>query len=217
MMADFDRLNYYEILQVKYDACAFEIRQAYKALLEVYSEDSLATYSLFTEEERDEILSSIENAFLTLIDADKRTVYDTKLVESGEVTPSVLGEGERKKAIPIFHHGKSRERRDSSQRLQRERKEGEVQEILSAIKGAECVSGEDLKRLRRALGIELEEVFELTKISPVVVRAIEQDDFAILPPEVYLKSFLGSYAEVLQLEANRIVAKYLKNMKRNGG
>jgi cytoskeletal protein RodZ len=81
------------------------------------------------------------------------------------------------------------------------------------LKG-EVISGKDLKNLREFLGIELEEVYRDTKISPTALEAIEKDDIANLPPTIYLKSFLKSYAEILQLDTNRIVEGYLKNIEK---
>lgn len=79
----------------------------------------------------------------------------------------------------------------------------------------EVISGEHLKNLRESLGIELEEVFQATKISPTALQAIERDDITNLPPTIYLKSFLKAYAEILQLDAKQIVDGYLKNIQKD--
>ena len=76
MSKQFKDLDYYELLRIPYNASPFEIRQAYKNILSIYEENSLATYSLFTDGERKKILAKIENAFLTLIDGNKRKSYD---------------------------------------------------------------------------------------------------------------------------------------------
>jgi cytoskeleton protein RodZ len=81
------------------------------------------------------------------------------------------------------------------------------------LKG-EVISGKDLKNFRESLGIELREVFQATKISPTTLEAIEKDDTANLPPTIYLKSFLKSYAEILQLDTEKIVDGYLKNIEK---
>jgi DnaJ-class molecular chaperone len=83
MIKKFKDLNYYELLSIPYNASSFEIRQAYKHILAIYEENSLATYSLFVEDERKVILSKIEDAFLTLIDDKKRKAYDNNLVSIG--------------------------------------------------------------------------------------------------------------------------------------
>lgn len=75
-MKNFEELDYYEILDIPIDASPFEISRAYRKALEVYGENSLLTYSLFSKEERINILSRIKQAHDTLIDRTKRTVYD---------------------------------------------------------------------------------------------------------------------------------------------
>ena len=93
-----DKLNYYEILKIPLNASFVKIKQAYSYVLSVYDEDSFATYSLFSNGERDTILKAIEKAFLTLTDEDKRADYDRMLVESGQVDIAVIrnGQGEVK-------------------------------------------------------------------------------------------------------------------------
>jgi cytoskeletal protein RodZ len=76
----------------------------------------------------------------------------------------------------------------------------------------EIISGEDLKNLRESQGLELQDIHRITKISPTVLKTIEKDDIANLPPRIYLKSFLKAYAEILQVDTNRIVQGYLKNI-----
>ena len=60
-MKSFDGLNYYEILQIPLGASYIEIKRAYRDALSIYEEDALATYFLFSDDERDNILKIIEN------------------------------------------------------------------------------------------------------------------------------------------------------------
>lgn len=204
-MRQYKELNHYELLQVTYDASSFTIRQAYKEMVELYRKDSLATYSLFSDDERNDILARIENAFLTLIDRDKRYEYDRMLVERGEL-PDDAFSVKKSKAISILRASKLRAQKEKID-------DPEAREMLRRTANAERISGGDLRRLREKLGIERNDVFQATKISPTVLDAIEQDDYDNLPPGLYLRSFLGSYAEVLQLDAQKIVTGYLKNME----
>jgi len=101
-MKSLDGLNYYEILQIPVSASFIEIKRAYREALSIYSEDSLATYCLFSNDERDNILTIIEKAFLTLIDENKRTVYDKGLVDSGQIN-KLITRKDQSKTIASFH------------------------------------------------------------------------------------------------------------------
>jgi DnaJ-class molecular chaperone len=85
-MRNFEELNFYEILEISIDASPFKIKRAYKNALEVYGKNSLLTYSLFSEEERVNILGRIEDAYNTLIDKSKRTAYDASLGDKSTPT-----------------------------------------------------------------------------------------------------------------------------------
>lgn len=215
MIKKFEDLSYYELLKIPVNASSFEIRQAYKKILAIYEESSLATYSLFSEDERKAILAKIESAFLTLIDNKKRDTYDNKLVNSGEVSTNILVEKGQKKAIPIFQINKTRNRTSNPSRIRKKIQEKAAKELSGAMLKGEIISGRDLKNLRESLDIELEEIFQATKISPTALEAIEKDDIANLPPTIYLKSFLKSYADLLQLDEKKIVEGYLKNIEKS--
>jgi DnaJ-class molecular chaperone len=72
MMKTFENENYYQILQVSPNARADEIKIAYRDALAIYEAESTATYSLFSEAQRERLLQAIETAFDCLINADKR-------------------------------------------------------------------------------------------------------------------------------------------------
>jgi DnaJ-class molecular chaperone len=212
MIKKFKNLNYYELLRISYNASSFEIRQAYKQVLAIYEEDSLATYSLFTEDERKLILSKIENAFLTLMDDEKRKGYDSNLVDRGEAPDNILTDRQKKKAIPIFPRSKARANTNNLARIKTKIQEKKAGDLSTIMLNGKQISGKDLRNLRESLGIELEEIFQVTKISPTALAAIEKDDVVNLPPKVYLVSFLKSYAEALQLDPQQVVEGYIKNI-----
>ena len=59
-MKPFEEQNYYEVLEVSPNALPLEIRRAYKKSFALYQDDSIASYSFFSGEERQEILSRID-------------------------------------------------------------------------------------------------------------------------------------------------------------
>jgi hypothetical protein len=59
-MKPFREQNYYELLEIPPDASPLEIRRAYKRVFELYQDESIVSYSFFSKEERQEILSILE-------------------------------------------------------------------------------------------------------------------------------------------------------------
>jgi curved DNA-binding protein CbpA len=71
--------NYYEILGVARTATPEDIRNAYEVSKHAFQDNSLATYSLFTDEENQEILALISRAYETLFNPELRREYDAFL------------------------------------------------------------------------------------------------------------------------------------------
>lgn len=60
--------------------------------------------------------------------------------------------------------------------------------------------GEILKKTREAQGITLEEVSQATKIRCKYLEAIEQEEFQLLPGEIYAKGFVTTYLKYLGIK-----------------
>ena len=211
-MKKFEDLSYYEILEIPVGASSYEIREAYKEALSIYNDDSLTTYSLFSDDERDEIREKVEEAFLTLIDEVKRADYDRMLVDSGRVDEQILHGEQRGKPTQLFSQNKVTYSNAVSSMVRKKIEERDVEDIASEILSQERISGSDLKRLREAIGIKQGEVFEITRITISVLDAIENDLVESLPPLIYLKNFLKQYAEILQVDPEKIVEGYTRHM-----
>ena len=70
-------------------------------------------------------------------------------------------------------------------------------------------SGLFLKRAREARRISLEELSGITKISKTYLTAIEDENFAKLPAQVFVRGFLTQVARTLKLPADKMVPAYL--------
>lgn len=99
-MVDFDRKNYYEVLEVPQAASLQEIHDAYQRARNAYSGDSVAMYSLMTQDECERILDQIEEAYSVLGIAEKRREYDRIRGFNQEHTPD--GFNEKVKSIPDY-------------------------------------------------------------------------------------------------------------------
>jgi len=212
-MRTFEDLTYYELFEVPANASGFEIRQAYRNALSIYGDDSTIAYAFFTKEERTKILKRVEEAFSTLINDDKREQYDKILVDKNIIDSSSLTKKRPKVATPIFS-AKSSGGKAVSGKIESAIKGKDLKAIVDDILSTDAVSGKDLQRLRTAVGIRIEDVFEVTRISVATLHAIENDLVEALPPTVYLRNFLKDYAELLHADPERITAGYLKNLDR---
>jgi cytoskeleton protein RodZ len=68
--------------------------------------------------------------------------------------------------------------------------------------------GELLKEARQNKGVSLEEVEEAIRIRTKYLQALEEEDFSIMPPKVYIKGFLRNYAVYLGLDPEEVRALY---------
>jgi len=201
-MRKFEELNHYEIFEISINASAFEIRQAYKEALSIYGDDSPISYSFFPQEESKEILNRIEEAFSTLIDQEKRELYNKMLVREKKIDPSSLTKKREKVPTPLFS-SKTPGGAAISKTIMKRIKDKNLKKAEEVILSKDMISGDDLKQLRKTVGIKIEDLFEVTRISVSILKAIENDDFGTLPPAVYLKNFLKTYAELFEVDPKK--------------
>lgn len=212
-MKPFRQQNYYEVLEVSPDELPLGIRRAYKKAFTLYQEDSIASYSFFSEEERKEILSCIEQAYLTLINPESRAVYDRSLIALGLLEEGKRYQDKTKEPITIYDLQKTRVDSQSTSKRSNELKSCAAQNpVIHDILTQDTLTGSDLQKLRTDLHVSLEEIAEQTNIRIDILHAMEKGDFDLLPPLVYLKGFLKSYVRCLKLDEHVIVNAYLKKI-----
>ena len=184
--------TYYEILEVSPTATTKEIQRAYEHAKETFHADSMAVYSLFSEKEVKEIEEAVEEAYRVLMDESSRKSYDQThsrtMREQSLEKPSEVQMAGREKRTPLSFTD------------------------LSFNAEVEHYRGRELKQVRERMGFELQTVSKETKISLKILESLEEENFEKLPPLVYLKGFLKSYAQCLGLDAQKVVEGYLQSM-----
>jgi len=184
--------TYYEILEVSPSATTKEIQRAYEHAKETFHADSMAVYSLFSEKEVKEIEEAVEEAYRVLMDEPSRKSYDqTHSRTTGEQPlekPYEAHVGPREKKAPLSFTD------------------------LSFNAEVAHYRGRELKQVREKIGLELQTVSKETKISLKILEFLEEENFEKLPPLVYLKGFLKSYAQCLGLDTQKVVEGYLQSM-----
>ncbi|WP_320670964.1 helix-turn-helix domain-containing protein [Patulibacter defluvii] len=68
--------------------------------------------------------------------------------------------------------------------------------------------GATLREARMRAGIDIAEVEARTKIRAKYLRALENEEWSLLPGSTFVKSFLRTYAEALGLDAKLLVEEY---------
>jgi cytoskeletal protein RodZ len=74
--------------------------------------------------------------------------------------------------------------------------------------------GEALRERRMAMKIDVHEVEEETKIRAKYLRALENEEYNLLPGPAYVKSFLRTYADYLNLDSRTLVDRYKTDHER---
>ena len=204
--------NFYDLLGIEFNASAFEINRAYKELCQLYHEDSLASYSFFSREERQEILTTLNEAFSTLIDEEKRSRYDQSLRGDGLLGEKMESRGGRKTHQLVPDSNSFRNNRILTIRNELRAmvsSNPEIQGILTH----DALWGRDLKRIREKLGVSLEVIAEMTKVRILFLRAIEDDEVEKVPSLIFLKGFLRAYAQSIGLDVDIVANRYLSRIK----
>ncbi|CAM4251650.1 helix-turn-helix domain-containing protein [Saccharibacillus endophyticus] len=72
--------------------------------------------------------------------------------------------------------------------------------------------GQQLKDARMQKGLSLEDVQEMTKIRKRYLEAIEQGDFKVLPGSFYVRAFIKTYAEAVDLDPDLLLQNHPKDV-----
>ena len=211
-MKPFEEQHYYEILDISPNASPFEIRNAYKVALQMYGNNSPVSYSLFSKDERARLLSMLKKAFLTLIDKETRSEYDKKLIEDGIIDEDSIYSEDSRQPIPIINLKRSEERASIAPVPKSLKLEAASNPVVREILTQDVLTGEDLKKIRVAQGVSLENISEYTKIRIGFLNSIEEDRFDNLPSKFHLRSFLKSYVQFFCTETESIIDRYLKRV-----
>ena len=184
--------DYYTLFQISPEASQIDIINAYRHAKLAYQQDSLAIYSLFSEQELEQIHLQIEEAYRVLSDPQKRRDYDALNLPSDMDTDQspLLG----KNVIPL--HRQIVDNGINDEPGKEEPVEGEI------------YSGKALRETREAKNITLEYIAQRTKISKRYLQAIEDEDPENFPETVYLKGYLRQYASEIGLDPNELVQCY---------
>jgi flagellar biosynthesis protein FlhG len=189
--------SHYELLEVPPTASFEDIRRANRRIRDIYGAESIAVSGLYDPASLEAVHRRLDLAYTTLMDAAKRKEYDHELFPDGvpmPVTPpQSLAEASAPTARPA---SKSDDPAVVS-----------VRPPMPEITARTEFSGPLLRQIREAIGVELREIAEKSKIGMAYLQALEGEVFAKLPAPVYVRGFLVEYARALGLDGHRPSAR----------
>jgi curved DNA-binding protein CbpA len=230
------RHNYYEILNVGKDATRKEIVEAYQKAKSTYEKNSMALYSLYSDDDSENMMNLIEEAYQVLINPQRRNLYNREY--SISTTRSVVNivfdkPGEIKRTFvetPDFKNVNSKDVKTESKAntkinkvafkayastLSKEEKfenpEYNIdEEMEEQIKKEHFFSGDFFARVRIYKNMSFSYVSNKLKLAVYHIEAIEREDFKALPVRVYTRGFISSYAKLLGLNQDLAVSAYME-------
>jgi len=176
-----------------------DIRRANRRIRDIYGAESIAISGLYDPASLEAVHRRLDLAYTTLMDAAKRKEYDLELFPEGVPLPLASADGSGTVARVTA-------RTDDSP-------SGGVRPPMPEVNPRTAFSGAMLRQVREALGIELREIAERSKIGMAYLQAIEEERFAKLPAAVYVRGFLGEYARLLGLDPERVKDTYLERYR----
>lgn len=214
--------NYYEVLGVQTDATPEEISRGYKQAKLAFSPDGAAMYSLLSEEECNQMVELIDEAFSILYDSRKRQEYD----KAKGITPST----------PINIEVETFNLQEKLEELKDDKKNEEPkinrlvaqkrfaldytvdEDFEKEIEQATEFTGEFLRKIRTYKNVSIERLSDMTKVSKGYLVSIEEENIEKLPATAYTRGFIYQYAKCLKLSPDLVATSYiyrLKNLREN--
>jgi curved DNA-binding protein CbpA len=211
--------NYYEILEVPTDASAEEVHQGYIKTKNAYSNDSLALYSLMSQEECSSILDLIDEAYSIISDPKRRIMYDearginqTMSAPKRTVTYDIPAPGKE----DVVTHETSNASNTMAKIVAKNRfaLEYPVDEAFEReIEQTTEFTGELLRKIREYKQVDIPRLSDMTKVSKTYIRHIEDENVEKLPAFVYARGFVYQYAKCLKLNPELVATSYIYHIK----
>ncbi|HJS74539.1 MAG TPA: helix-turn-helix domain-containing protein [Vicinamibacteria bacterium] len=218
--------DYYQVLEVEYDASPEEIQSAYEDAREIYSHEALVSVSILTEPERRKTYERIAEAYQTLIAEESRRLYDESLgipcrspararltVERRE-TPLILTSPLNPLDTEALAEADGALPESVPDPQMPERRSFEPRRNPLQLGMTEEATGEFLRRARESLGLDLSAISEETKIGGSMLEYIEAERLDRLPAPIYLKNFTLQIARCLGLDEEKVARTYLARIRR---
>ncbi len=199
-MKPLSEMTHYEVLEVEPEASASDVERAYRIASATYSDDSLATYSLYEESEVEAIRERIEQAYQVLASNEARVDYDVGIGGTEPASEPGLVEIELD-----FETVSDVALANAATEID------EFTDLEDLNDGS--FDGARLRRTRLSRGIDIGKIAQITKINPTYLECIEEERFDELPADVYVRGFVVAYAGCVGLDPDRVAPVYMDRLR----
>jgi curved DNA-binding protein CbpA len=228
-----NKLGHYEILDLTENATRKEIVEAYQKAKSIYGKDSMAVYSLYSNEDSTDMLNLIEEAYQVLINPQRRELYNKEHnINSHRSVVNIFFDkpGEIKRAFvetPNFKRMPESDISDESPEINKEAFKAYVsiskqdmtttlpdyktnEEMETRIKTENNFNGKFFAEVRAYKNMSLGYVSNKTKVPIYHIEAVEREDYSALPARVYTLGFIKTYARLLGFDQDKALKAYIE-------
>lgn len=206
MIKKIGEMDFYELLNLRFDASPKDIENAYLLAVATYHEESVASYGALGHTERGVILDRIEEAFQTLRDPEKKKTYDLLVLHrhSEFQQRASLRRSTRKLEIEGTEEGESLFDKFKAALSRRWRGRDGREQGKNGLEPQRLPRdfyyyGDYLKKVRERRGLSREEIAARCGISLERIELLEKEDLPSSPHKEKLLEGLRLYAKCLGL------------------
>lgn len=215
--------NYYEWFGLDRGCTSLDIKTQYETLKKLYVADNPILRDIYSDSDLFILNTLVDTIFQELNDSEIRREYDMDIESHllsletsfpdifiiGEVLKKYNRVKKREVLVKKDVFGRSAEKKVVSSS---DSDFADANEIFGKYKD-QPVNGNLLRKIREEVGISYELIISRTKISNMVLDAIEKDKYNMLPADLYVKNFVQQYCKTLKMNAANtelIASGYLK-------
>lgn len=219
-MRGIEELDHYEMLEIPRAATPGEIDRAYRMAQQTYADGSLALYSVFEKRDASEIRTRLDEAYRVLADPELRASYDLEhrpLFATGSAPAAASAPAARPPngTRPASSIAESSPRMNAAVEAATAEAFDDVVERYDQREDETSgeFDGPRLRRTRLFRGYEIDQIADVTKVAGAHLRNIEDENFADLPADVYVRGFVTAYAKTIGLDPQAVVPSYMARLQ----
>lgn len=213
--------TYYELLEVPATATLEDIRASFERLNQPLSDEQVSASGLAEAATHQALHERRKEALEVLCDVERRTAYDHGLgSNSSRPSPAAapaMAEGAAidlaEQQVAMVHQRAAEVREARAAAAAAPARDSKPKMV--AIPADAAFTGELLRKIRQAKGINLQQLAEKTRIGVKHLENVEAEKYEALPAAVYLRGILMNLCKELGIDGIKVSRQYLERVSAN--